>query len=403
MRDAGRDLHARGPGEQRGDEVPRRRPAVHVEHPPPVRTTGGVGEDHAEPGDVDVLGGGDLHRAAETERVEVGAGHGHPQLVAVDARDGQPGPRQRHQVAADAAAEVEHRRGGGERDPRRAVRGDPGPGGLLEAVGGEVHPRRVVAELGHRPRPQVDLGQRRGGVLGRDVVAAQGGRGPHRVAGVVDVQVGGPDQQRLAGLGQQPAEGVEVHARHPVRPGPEETRDPSGTRGDRVLDSRWHSHLECASAGGPARPPRRRATKPAPSVLQEHHPSTTSKVEVGIVSVNIKPLEDRIVVKALEAEQTTASGLVIPDTAKEKPQEGEVLEHRSGSHRRQRQPGPARRQRRRQGHLQQVRRHRGQVLRPGVPHPLGARRARRHRLSSTASSDTAPGGLKSFGPLGRMS
>ncbi|MCW2867440.1 MAG: molecular chaperone GroES, partial [Marmoricola sp.] len=49
------------------------------------------------------------------------------------------------------------------------------------------------------------------------------------------------------------------------------------------------------------------------------------KVEVDIVSVNIKPLEDRIVVKALEAEQTTASGLVIPDTAKEKPQEGEVL------------------------------------------------------------------------------
>jgi chaperonin GroES len=43
------------------------------------------------------------------------------------------------------------------------------------------------------------------------------------------------------------------------------------------------------------------------------------------VSVSIKPLEDRIVVKTLEAEQTTASGLVIPDSAKEKPQEGEVL------------------------------------------------------------------------------
>jgi chaperonin GroES len=41
--------------------------------------------------------------------------------------------------------------------------------------------------------------------------------------------------------------------------------------------------------------------------------------------VVIKPLEDRIVVKPLEAEQTTASGLVIPDTAKEKPQEGEVM------------------------------------------------------------------------------
>jgi chaperonin GroES len=43
------------------------------------------------------------------------------------------------------------------------------------------------------------------------------------------------------------------------------------------------------------------------------------------VSVSIKPLEDRILVKPLEAEQTTKSGLVIPDTAKEKPQEGEVL------------------------------------------------------------------------------
>ena len=39
------------------------------------------------------------------------------------------------------------------------------------------------------------------------------------------------------------------------------------------------------------------------------------------MSVSIKPLEDRIVVKASEAETTTASGLVIPDTAKEKPQE----------------------------------------------------------------------------------
>lgn len=43
------------------------------------------------------------------------------------------------------------------------------------------------------------------------------------------------------------------------------------------------------------------------------------------MSVNLKPLEDRIVVQALEAEQTTASGLVIPDTAKEKPQEGKVV------------------------------------------------------------------------------
>ena len=43
------------------------------------------------------------------------------------------------------------------------------------------------------------------------------------------------------------------------------------------------------------------------------------------MSVSIKPLEDRVVIKQVEAEQTTASGLVIPDTAKEKPQEGEVV------------------------------------------------------------------------------
>jgi chaperonin GroES len=48
------------------------------------------------------------------------------------------------------------------------------------------------------------------------------------------------------------------------------------------------------------------------------HVTTATKVA-------IKPLEDRILVQASEAEQTTASGIVIPDTAKEKPQEGKVL------------------------------------------------------------------------------
>ncbi len=43
------------------------------------------------------------------------------------------------------------------------------------------------------------------------------------------------------------------------------------------------------------------------------------------VSVKIKPLGDRIVVKALSGETQTKSGIVLPDTAKEKPQEGEVL------------------------------------------------------------------------------
>ena len=41
--------------------------------------------------------------------------------------------------------------------------------------------------------------------------------------------------------------------------------------------------------------------------------------------MKLVPLEDRIVVRTAEAEETTVSGLVIPDTAKEKPQQGEVL------------------------------------------------------------------------------
>jgi chaperonin GroES len=41
--------------------------------------------------------------------------------------------------------------------------------------------------------------------------------------------------------------------------------------------------------------------------------------------MKLQPLEDRIVVRPSEAEEKTASGLVIPDTAKEKPQQGEVL------------------------------------------------------------------------------
>jgi chaperonin GroES len=41
--------------------------------------------------------------------------------------------------------------------------------------------------------------------------------------------------------------------------------------------------------------------------------------------LNIKPLADRVLVKALEAETKTASGIIIPDSAKEKPQKGNVV------------------------------------------------------------------------------
>ena len=41
--------------------------------------------------------------------------------------------------------------------------------------------------------------------------------------------------------------------------------------------------------------------------------------------MRIKPLNDRVIVKRVEEEQKTAGGIIIPDTAKEKPQEGEVV------------------------------------------------------------------------------
>jgi chaperonin GroES len=43
------------------------------------------------------------------------------------------------------------------------------------------------------------------------------------------------------------------------------------------------------------------------------------------MTVNMTPLHDRVLVKRLEAKETLKSGIIIPDTAKEKPQEGEVM------------------------------------------------------------------------------
>jgi Co-chaperonin GroES (HSP10) len=44
-----------------------------------------------------------------------------------------------------------------------------------------------------------------------------------------------------------------------------------------------------------------------------------------MAKINVKPLADRVLVKAAEAEAKTASGIIIPDTAKEKPMKGEII------------------------------------------------------------------------------
>jgi len=50
-----------------------------------------------------------------------------------------------------------------------------------------------------------------------------------------------------------------------------------------------------------------------------------ASLETEVFNMKLKPLGDRLIVRAIEEEETTASGLVLPDTAKEKPQKGKIL------------------------------------------------------------------------------
>jgi chaperonin GroES len=72
-----------------------------------------------------------------------------------------------------------------------------------------------------------------------------------------------------------------------------------------------------------------RTVRASPGPTANSGPGTPDPIQIVeapiVAKVKIKPLEDKILVQANEAETTTASGLVIPDTAKEKPQEGTVV------------------------------------------------------------------------------
>ena len=121
------------------------------------------------------------------------------------------------------------------------------------------------------------------------------------------------------------------------------------TLGSRLLTAapvtyHWHSHRPSANAPG-------RSPKPVT-------PRPMSQWRLATMS--LKPLDDRIVVLPNEAEQTTASGLVIPDTAKEKPQQGKVLAVGPGKRAEiVRRDHPPRHRGRPDRPLLEVRRHRG--------------------------------------------
>ena len=93
--------------------------------------------------------------------------------------------------------------------------------------------------------------------------------------------------------------------------------------------------------------------------------------------MKIRPLQDRILVKRIEEEEKSKGGIIIPDTAKEKPQEGKVVAVGPGKTLEDGEHASPGRQEGRPHPLQQVRRHRGQRRRrrahhhPRGRHPRG--------------------------------
>ena len=105
-----------------------------------------------------------------------------------------------------------------------------------------------------------------------------------------------------------------------------------------------------------------------------------------MAKTKFRPLHDRVVVRRIDAEEKTKGGIIIPDTAKEKPQEGEVIAVGPGRSRRKRQAHPDRREAGQSRAFRQVVGHRGQTRRRGAPDHEGVRHHGRDRLSRTESN-----------------
>jgi chaperonin GroES len=62
-----------------------------------------------------------------------------------------------------------------------------------------------------------------------------------------------------------------------------------------------------------------------PGSLKTHKPQPQTQKHTNMAKVNVRPLGDRVLVQALEEAEVKKGGIIIPDTAKEKPQEGKVV------------------------------------------------------------------------------
>ena len=103
-----------------------------------------------------------------------------------------------------------------------------------------------------------------------------------------------------------------------------------------------------------------------------------------MAKLKFRPLHDRVVVKRIEAEEKTKGGIIIPDTAKEKPQEGEIVAVGPGGRDENGKLITDRRQGRRPRPVRQMVRHRGQDRRRGTPDHEGVRHHGRHRRQVAA-------------------
>jgi len=90
---------------------------------------------------------------------------------------------------------------------------------------------------------------------------------------------------------------------------------------------RWFSNKPSAAIDAASRASHMR--------LRWHSLESSAKVifnqQKGLSAMNFRPLHDRVLVRRIEADEKTAGGIIIPDTAKEKPQEGEVIAAGTGA------------------------------------------------------------------------
>ena len=116
------------------------------------------------------------------------------------------------------------------------------------------------------------------------------------------------------------------------------------------------------------------------------------------MAVNVTPLHDRVMVKRIEEKESVKGGIIIPDSAKEKPQEGEVIAVGAGKRRKGRAHSAGRRSRRSHP-VRQVQRHRNQDRRRRIPDPPRrrnsgeARRRSQSRQEVTQFGDTRGSGF----------